>query len=265
MVVIKEDAVVSSTPADLSVYPANTVFGNGAQIGTGEYVAYTGAGNTVTVTGLTASKTYHFRIFEYNGTTGPVYNTTQSLTGSATTSVALPVTWLYFKGSEQNNAAKLEWGTAAELNSAYFVVERNTNGEGFKSLDTINAAGNSSVNQHYTYTDATTMEGNIQYRLKQVDIDGRFDYSQVITLRIATVDKSGFTLFPNPATSSVKISIKDSRNTTSLLIYDINGRLLQQQSVNNNSLVNIDKLKQGIYYFVLQDGASRYTKKLIKQ
>lgn len=264
MVVVKEDAVVSSLPADLSVYPANAIFGSGAQIGTGEYVVYAGAGNSVTVTGLTASKTYHFSIFEYNGTTGPVYNTTQLLTGSATTSVALPVTWLYFKGSEQNNAAKLEWGTTAEINSAYFVVERNINGAGFKSLDTIKAAGNSSVNQRYTYTDATTMEGNIQYRLKQVDIDGRFDYSQVITLRMATVDKPGFTLFPNPAVSLVKINLSN-RTTASLLIYDISGRLLQQQFVNNNSLVNIDKLKHGIYYFVLQDGANRYTKKLIKQ
>ncbi|HKZ68156.1 MAG TPA: T9SS type A sorting domain-containing protein, partial [Chitinophagaceae bacterium] len=264
MVVMKEDAGVSSIPVDLSVYPANVIFGSGAQIGADEYVVYAGAGNTVTVTGLTAGKTYHFSIFEYNGITGPVYNTTQLLTGSATTSVALPVTWLYFKGSEQNDAVKLEWGTAAELNSAYFVVERNINGAGFKSLDTMNAAGNSSVNQHYIYTDAAVIEGNIQYRLKQVDIDGRFDYSQVITFRMATADKPGFSLFPNPATSSVKINTSN-RNTASLLIYDINARLLQQQSVNNNSLISIDKLKQGVYYFVLQDGANRYTKKLIKQ
>jgi hypothetical protein len=132
-------------------------------------------------------------------------------------------------------------------------------------LDTINTAGNSSVNQHYSYTDATITEGDIHYRLKQVDIDGRFDYSQVITLRMANDDKPGFTLFPNPASSSVKININNNRYTASLLIYDINGRLLQRQSVNSNSLVNIDKLKQGIYYFVLQDGANRYTKKLIKQ
>ena len=266
MVVLKEDEAVSSMPADLSAYPANTIFGNGAQIGTGEYVVYTGSGNSVTVTGLTAGKTYHFTVFEYNGTTGPVYNTTQLLSGSATTSSTLPVTWLYFKGNEQNNMVKLEWGTATELNAAYFVIERNINNTGFQSLDTINAAGNSSVNQHYSYTDAIPMVSNIHYRLKQVDIDGRFDYSQVVSFRITTVGKPGFTLFPNPATSSVKINMNSNTNATALLIYDITGRLLQQQPVNNNSLlVNIDNLKQGIYYFVLQDGANRYTQKVIKQ
>lgn len=77
IVVAHEGAAVDSNPADGSGYSADAVFGSGAQIGTGNYVVYSGSGNSVAVTGLKTNTTYHFRVYEFNGSSGTAnYNVT---------------------------------------------------------------------------------------------------------------------------------------------------------------------------------------------
>ena len=85
LVVARAGAAVAGTPTDQQAYAANAAFGTGSTIAANEYVVYNGNGNTVTITGLSVSTTYHFKIFEYNGTgcpsNGENYFLT-SLTGS---------------------------------------------------------------------------------------------------------------------------------------------------------------------------------------
>lgn len=262
MVVMKEGGAVNSDPVNLSAYPASNTFGNGSQTGVGEYVVYSGNGSAVTVTGLLPNRTYHYKIIEFNGNTGPVYNTAAAASGNVTIASTLPVTWLYFRGQAQQQAVKLEWGTSAEQNSAYFVIER-SNGQGFASIDTIVAAGNSNTDRHYSYTDAWVPAGNLQYRLKQVDVDGRSTYSQVITIR-SNVAEVRFSVFPNPASASIKIRLQDAA-TAQLSIVDGRGALVQQQKVNNNSTIDISRLTPGIYYITVESNGTKYTEKLIKQ
>lgn len=262
LVIMKEGSAVSGNPVNLSVYPADPIFTRGSLTGTGEYVVYSGTGNTATITGLTANKTYHFKIVEFNGNTGPVYNTTQVLSGNVTTATTLPVTWLYFRGQAQQQSVKLEWGTSAEQNSAYFVIER-SNGQGYASIDTVVAVGNSNTDRHYNYIDASAPAGNLQYRLKQVDIDGRSAYSQVISIRSNVVEVK-FSVFPNPASASIKISLNDAA-TAHLSIVDVRGALVQQQKVNNNSTIYISRLTPGIYYVTVENNGKKFTEKLVKQ
>lgn len=73
LVLVKASSVVNSDPVDGTAYTANTVFGSGSQIGTGNYVVFNGSGNSVTITGLTANTFYHIRVYEYNGS-GPTIN-----------------------------------------------------------------------------------------------------------------------------------------------------------------------------------------------
>lgn len=70
VVVAHEGAAVDSNPVDGTAYTANSTFGSGTQIGTGNYVVYSGSGNSVTVTGLKTNTTYHFRVYEFNGSSG---------------------------------------------------------------------------------------------------------------------------------------------------------------------------------------------------
>ena len=87
IVVIKQGAAVDSDPVDGTIYTnANAAFGSGTQLGTGNYVVYVGTGNSVTVTGLTASTTYHVEIYEYNGYEGSEnYLTSSTLVGNQAT------------------------------------------------------------------------------------------------------------------------------------------------------------------------------------
>ncbi len=79
IVLIKAGSAVDAVPSDGVSYTANSTFGSGSQIGTGNYVVYSGTGNSVTVTGLTDNTMYYVEIFEYNGT---CYLTSSTLTGS---------------------------------------------------------------------------------------------------------------------------------------------------------------------------------------
>ena len=71
IVVVKAGSAVSSDPVDGTTYTANTTFGSGTQIGTGNYVVYVGSGTSVTISGLTIGTTYHVAVYEVNGTGGP--------------------------------------------------------------------------------------------------------------------------------------------------------------------------------------------------
>lgn len=93
LVVAKQASPVDGTPADGTSYTASSAFGSGTQIGTGNYVVYSGTGNTVTLTGLSSGTRYYYAIYDYNGSSGTEnYNTVAPLTGNDTTSPASYVT-----------------------------------------------------------------------------------------------------------------------------------------------------------------------------
>ncbi|MFT3796204.1 beta strand repeat-containing protein [Flavobacterium sp.] len=102
MVLVKSGSAVNSAPVDGISYVAQTAFGSGSEIGTGNYVVYGGTSNTVTVTGLSAASTYHVAVYEFNGTTGiENYLTTTPATGNRTTLNA-PVGWQIYTANTVN-------------------------------------------------------------------------------------------------------------------------------------------------------------------
>lgn len=100
----------------------------------------------------------------------------------------LPVKLVSFTATTQGSAAvRLEWATASELNSAYFEVERSTDGISFSSLRQVLAAGTSFVTHTYAYVDASPQPGQLHYyRLRQVDRDGPASYSPVRAVALAS-------------------------------------------------------------------------------
>lgn len=90
LVLMKSGSAVDASPADEASYTANTAFGSGQELGTGNFVVYSSTGNNVTVTGLSASTTYHVSVFEYNGSgSGSNFLLTTPATGSQSTSAAV--------------------------------------------------------------------------------------------------------------------------------------------------------------------------------
>jgi autotransporter-associated beta strand protein len=102
IVLVKAGSAVDSNPVDGTTYTANATFGSGAQIGSGNYVAYLGTGTNVTITGLSANTTYYVAVYELNGSGGSENYLAPPATGNKTT-VANPVTSLTWTGTQDIN------------------------------------------------------------------------------------------------------------------------------------------------------------------
>lgn len=263
LVVMKEGSAVTALPASLGLYPASAVFKSGAQVAAGEYAVYAGTGNTVVVSGL-ENKTYHFRIFEYNGSTAPVYNTATSAQGSFTVSSSLPVKLLYFTAKASGGHALLKWATASEQNNASFTIERSTDGTRFDAIKQIAGAGNSNTVREYSYTDEAPGTQNVYYRLKQTDADGKSSYSPVVALHVDNASRS-INIYPNPVKDHFRISLPAGEREGTLLVHDGSGRLAATQKIVDGQSVNAAGLAKGVYHVTVHTGTGRYNARIVKQ
>jgi hypothetical protein len=110
----------------------------------------------------------------------------------------LPLTWLSFTATAQNNSQSLlQWATAQEQNTKDFYIEHSTDGINWVTIGSLPAAGNSNSNRHYNYVHTNPVNGLNYYRIKQTDIDNRYSYSPVRTLSF-TRTLQPFTILGNP-------------------------------------------------------------------
>ena len=98
----------------------------------------------------------------------------------------LPVEWLAFTATKQQNDVLLQWSTAQEMNTLDFVVQHSIDGEVFTNLTTQAAAGNSSTIQEYNYVHTAPVVGYNYYRILQRDFDGESSYSEVRKVKFST-------------------------------------------------------------------------------
>ncbi len=172
----------------------------------------------------------------------------------------LPLSLLSFTGIKQSNYNQLLWKTANEVNTKQFVLERSTDGRSFNSFATVAAKGNG--NGIYSYDDNVQWNGKIYYRLKMIDNDGKFTYSNIIVL--SNQNNTTVTVYPNPVIDKVTLKFTDNKlfNTTAKLI-DMSGRLVSTIFIKNNfEIIEMGKLPSGIYMLQLADGT---VQKIVKE
>jgi len=131
-------------------------------------------------------------------TSAPVTAFSPFTLASSTTENPLPVEWLYANAmANANRGIDIRWGTATELNTSHFDIERmNTSGE-FNKIGELAATGNSSTPLNYVFTDKSPQTGVNFYRIKQIDLDGTFEYSNVVSGSIADTQDE-LVIWPNP-------------------------------------------------------------------
>ncbi|MEO0897974.1 MAG: T9SS type A sorting domain-containing protein [Bacteroidota bacterium] len=183
-----------------------------------------------------------------------------------------PVEWLYFQVEAAGSAAKLEWGTAIETNSHYFDVERSFDGKQFDPIGQVQAAGNSSTVKDYQFSDPNVLEaeGNeVIYRLRQVDMDGQFEYSSLVSLNMEDLKSESTQLkVANPVTGgSMQISlINTPESGGKLSLYSVNGQLIKSQRVSQSNLqqinIEVGTLNSGIYILNYKFGQRQISKKI---
>ncbi|MEI9809426.1 MAG: T9SS type A sorting domain-containing protein [Bacteroidota bacterium] len=168
-------------------------------------------------------------MFEYNGVDAPVYNTANAVSNSTVMPVALPLTWLYFTATEDNNDIHLRWGIADEINTRHFVIERSAGNANFVTIGDVQAIGSGS--HDYSFTDHTKPAGTVSYRIRQVDMDDHFTYSKQVIVR-AIVQQAAMKLYPNPATGFTRISLPQGLQQAAVNIYSMDGKLVITKTVN---------------------------------
>ncbi|GAA4321920.1 hypothetical protein [Flaviaesturariibacter amylovorans] len=182
----------------------------------------------------------------------------------------LPVTWLSFTGKRTAGTDRLEWRTATEANSSHFEIEESSDGNSFRSIGRVAAAGFSSSVQSYFY-ERSSATGTRYYRLRQVDGDGRFMYSSVVRLGDAGMALQ-FSLSANPVRSGATLRISTgSARKLQLLLHDAGGRLqwrtdIAAASGSQTIALPFEGKAAGVYFLTLisADG-TRETLRVVKE
>ena len=196
------------------------------------------------------------------------FNTTFTLANITNGTNPLPVEWLSFNVEKKGVFNSLSWATASEKNSDYFDVQRKVGSADFISIARVKAAGNSSSISNYSFNDQILISSIVYYRLKQVDKDGVFTYSELKS--ISNSNSSTFSAFPNPSyDKQVSISISEDLGANSQLsIFDLSGRVVYKQLLNevtDDRVIPLDlgDLCQGTYLVTIHDnGGNISTQKL---
>ena len=185
----------------------------------------------------------------------------------------LPVSLIYFSAKNVSGDVNLDWATASEINNKGFFVERSLDGENFEQIgEFVNGAGNSKVTLKYASVDysafAKTGMTTVYYRLKQIDFDGQFSYSNVAVVSEDDLLGDDVKVYPNPFVSSVGVNIEASSNTPATVnVVDMQGRVISSEVVNVKSgsnyheVKNLGSLSNGVYFVkVSVNGLSKTTK-----
>lgn len=183
---------------------------------------------------------------------------------------SLPVTWLSFTAEKSGaNTVLLNWSTANELNNDHFEVERSNDGSNFAMITNIKAGANPNQVQKYAYTDKAAQQGDNYYRVKQVDLDGRFTYTDI---KKVTLDGAStfFSIRPNPAVDKAILVANTRLNNVRISMVSTTGKIVYtttQIIVNAGDVLTIpvSNLAKGIYMIKITSDEGNKTEKLVVQ
>jgi hypothetical protein len=184
----------------------------------------------------------------------------------------LPVVLNRFEVSAPDCIPHVMWQTIQERNSDYFELQRKSENENvFSTIATITAAGYSDEEHNYSFVDEPLKNGNYQYRLKVVDMDGRFTCSRVSNVQIMCgIADGGTVVYPNPAVDMVNVSLHaNADDAYTLSVFDITGRRVISSTYDLNSGVQVISipvahLQQGYYTLLLTNNIKTESFKFLK-
>jgi hypothetical protein len=192
--------------------------------------------------------------------------------GAGVAGAALPVGLLDFTGRLKNNSSLLNWKTGFELNSKGFDIERSYDGQTFSKIGYVSAAGNSNLTLNYTFTDKMIAQENNYYRLRQIDLDNRYEYSRVVLIKNPQTDKNPFRVLRNPFSNTIDIQFGRAPNgPVQAKLMDMSGRVMLNWSSSNVSLtrIRIDAgeklLSQAIYLLQVNVDGKVYVERVKKE
>jgi hypothetical protein len=182
----------------------------------------------------------------------------------------LPVELTSFTSSINSLGVNLQWTTATEVNNSGFDVERAVDNVNFEKIGFVKGSVNSTSPRQYSFTDKNNFSGNIQYRLKQIDNNGAYKYSQVIEINKLN-EPTSYKLgnYPNPFNPSTIIRFELPENTfVNITVYNMLGKrvatLINQKMEKGIHEINFkpEGLATGIYVYQMNAGSKVITQKM---
>jgi hypothetical protein len=185
---------------------------------------------------------------------------------------AVPVEFASFQVNRSGkNNVFVNWTTASEINNEYFDIQRSIDGVNFENIQRVNGAGNSNNTKSYNYDDMGLKPAVYYYRIKQVDYDGMFAYSQIRTVNLTEENILNVNqIYPNPFGAELNITINTTKSgTVTVTLFDINGREVSTtaygaiegiQTLN----LNTNQLENGLYIVEISTMGEKHIQKLVK-
>lgn len=180
---------------------------------------------------------------------------------------ALPVSLITFDAQQKNGDVLLQWATSSEQNTSHFEIEHSKDGTRFSKIGNLYASGNSTPIKNYAFTDLNAANGDHLYRLKIVDSDGQFTYSEIAKVTVS--GRSSLQIFPNPAKDVLNIKVSGGNGNGMIQIFDLSGKKVKEQpiNINGNSVLTIDisQLPKGVFNLKFTNQKNTEQVKFVKQ
>ena len=185
--------------------------------------------------------------------------------GQLTVLAPLPIELSSFTAQSSIDEIYLDWSTLSERNNEFFTIEKSVDGVEFKSIGTEDGKGNSHVRNDYQFIDENPQVGINYYRLKQTDFDGKYEYTDVISVKYEGKGSTHF--FPNPAKE--KLTIATKLEAAEIEIYNVNGQLvhISNQSIEGQLDIDLSTFQSGIYFLQMKNnfGKILFTDRFVKK
>ncbi len=183
----------------------------------------------------------------------------------------LPVDLLPLQAAYSDGIMHLNWGTLQESNSSHFEVEHSVNAYNFTSVGSVTANGISSLKTIYRFNHLKAVAGTNYYRLRQVDRNGLFVYSNIISINVVIKGTFITAVYPSPFTDKLSVSISSANaKPATIRFVDITGRQIISQNapvtkgVTIVTLNNLGNLSKGIYIMEVNCGGIIHSERLVK-
>ena len=187
--------------------------------------------------------------------------------------IILPLDLLSFTAYLNNSKVDLNWTTAAEKNVSHFAIEKSYDGKNFSDAAIVFAFGNTAADEkkNYTYSDnvAGSASSILYYRLRCIDIDGKFTYSQTRVIRIGENAEVKVMAYPNPFVNELRVTLPQSMQGKQFKIelFNAGGQAVKTKSIaiaSQTETITTSDLGRGFYIIRVSSGTEKFQYKVIK-
>lgn len=181
----------------------------------------------------------------------------------------LPIELLMFDATVKSQVVLCTWKTASETNNDYFIIERSTDGKHFQTTGIVDGAGTSTEIHSYSFPDKEPFNGLSYYRLKQVDFDGAFSYSEIIAVKIKA-ENGDIQISPNPANDVLQYNFELDQPARGIVqVLDVLGNVVVEEQKDFHAGIiqadlQIKHLANGVYYLKIFSDEISSKRKFIK-